>query len=196
MIKRTSDQEVRGGSDIAELEFFTVTSHGIGAIQVDYVDPGVVPDEETVYAFVDFVPREPPGTVHWLSGLTMPRGIQLDTVRGRFSDQGGQLRTIIGHPTNEKQLVTATSAFTLTYSGQTTASIPLASDPSIVQAALEALPNINVGDVYVSGVMQNERQTVTCGGGSTGGTFKLATATANVGSITACIVDVIARLHF
>lgn len=159
---------------MAQLEYFTVVSGGIGAIDVDYVDPGVTPDENVVYAFVDFVPREPPGTVHWLSGLDRPRGIQLDTIRGRYSPEDGQLRTIIGDPTNEKQLVTATGPFTLTYAGQTTTSIPLAADPPTVQAALEALSNINVGDVYVSGVMVNEKQTVTVGGGATGGTFTLA----------------------
>jgi len=162
---------------MATLDYFTVTSAGIGAIGVDYVDPGVAPDEDVVYAFVDFVPREPPGTVHWLSTLTPPRGIQLDRVRGRYSPEDGQLRTIIGHPTNEKQLVTATGPFVLTYSGQPTSSIPLASTPATVQAALEALSNLNPGDVYVSGTMHNEKQTVTIST-ATGGTFKLATAAA------------------
>jgi hypothetical protein len=128
-----------------------------------------------VYAFVDFVPREPPGTVHWLSGLTRPRGITLDPVRGRFSSEDGQLRTIIGHPTNERQLVTATGTpVTLTYSGQSTASFANTSTPAQVQTALENLSNIAVGDVYVSGQIRNEKQTVTVGGGATGGTFTLA----------------------
>jgi hypothetical protein len=158
-----------------ELEYFTVTSAGVGAIGVDYVDVGTAPDEDVVYAFVDFVPREPPGTVHWLSGLTKPRGITLDPVRGRYSSEDGQLRTIIGKPTNEKQLVTATGTpVTLAYAGQPTASFANTAIPAQVQLALEGLPNLNPGDVYVSGTIQNEKQTVTVGGGATGGTFPLA----------------------
>lgn len=153
------------------LGYFTVVSAGIGAIGIDYLDVGDVPDEHVVYAFVDFIPREPGGTVHWLSGLTPPRGIQLDTVHARYSPEDGQLRTIIGHPTNEKQLVTASGAFVLTYAGQPTSSIPLASTPQTVQAALEALSNIAVGDVYVSGHMVNEKQTLTRTGSPTAGTF-------------------------
>jgi hypothetical protein len=159
---------------MAELEYFTVVSNGIGAVGVDYVDPGTDPDEDVVYAFVDFVPREDSGTVHWLSGLTVPRGIQLDPVRGRYSSEDGKLRTIVGHPTNEKQLVTATGTpITLTYAGQPTASFANTATPAQVQAALEALSNLAVGDVYVSGRIQNEKQTVTVGGGATGGTFPL-----------------------
>src|SRR6188768_1791353 len=167
-----------------ELEYFTVTSAGICSIGVDYVDPGVEPDEDTVYAFVDFIPREDPGTVHWLSGLSKPRGIQLDAVRGRFSTEDGQLRTIIGHPTTEQQLVTATGTpVTLNYAGQPTAPFADVSTPQQVQAALEALPNLNVGDVYVSGKLQNEKQTITVGGGATGGTFPLALGGAPSGPI-------------
>jgi hypothetical protein len=162
---------------MATLDYFTVTSAGIGAIGIDYVDPGTDPDETVVFSFVDFIAREPAGTVHWLSGLTPPRGIQLDPVRARYSPEDGQLRTIVGHPTNEQQLVTATGAFTLTYAGQTTGTIALTATPPTVQTALEALSNINPGDIYVSGVMHNEKQTITIAT-ATGGTFKLATATA------------------
>jgi hypothetical protein len=157
-----------------DIEFFTVVSSGLHSIGVDYVDAGTDPDEEIIYSFVDFVPREKPGTTHWLSGLTPPRGIQLDTIRGRYSPEDGQLRTIIGHPTNEKQSVNATAdPFTLSYMGQTTAPIALTATPSQLQAALEALSNINPGDVYVSGQTANEKQLVTVGGGATGGTFLL-----------------------
>ena len=170
---------------MAELEYFTVTSAGIGSIEVDWVDPDTHPDEDVVYAFVDFIPREAPGTVHWLSGLSKPRGIQLDPIRGRFSSEDGQLRTIIGHPTTEKQLVTATGTpVTLTYAGQPTTPFADTSTPQQVQAVLEALPNLNPGDVYVSGKMQNEKQTVTVGGGATGGTFTLALGGAPSGPIS------------
>jgi hypothetical protein len=163
---------------MAALEYFTVVCSGLSAIQIDYVDPGLEPDEEVVYAFVDFIPREEKGTVHWLPGLTPPRGIQLDPMRGRFASEDGKLRTIVGHPTNEKQLVTATGTpITLTYAGQTTASFTNVATPPQVQTALENLSNIAVGDVYVSGRIQNEKQTVTIST-ATGGTFKLATAAA------------------
>ena len=156
-----------------------MTSGGVGAISVDYVDPGTDPDEDVVYAFVNFIPREPVGTVHWLEGLDRPRGIQLDTVEARYAPEDGQLRTIIGRPKGEKQLVTVTgNPFTLTFDGAPTANITHPATPPQVQAALEALPNIAVGDVYVSGEMHNEKQTVSISGGSTGGTFKLAMAAA------------------
>lgn len=159
---------------MAQLEYFTVLSEGVGAIQVDYVDLGVEPDEEIVFAFVDFVPREEPGTVHWLSDLDRPRGIQLDPVRGRFSDQDGRLRTIIGHPVNEKQKVTATGTpITLNFAGQTTAPFANTATPSQLQAALEALSNIQPGDVYVSGVVRNEKQQIGFTGSPSGGTFAL-----------------------
>src|ERR1700752_502046 len=115
---------------MAALEYFTVISHGVGAIQIDYVDPGAEPDEEIVYAFIDFTPREKRGTTHWLSGLTPPRGIMLDPVRGRYSSEDGKLRTIIAHPTNEQQLVTVTcTPFTLNYAGTPTPNLPSTADP-------------------------------------------------------------------
>jgi hypothetical protein len=43
------------------------------------------------------------------------------------------------------------TSFTVTYSGQTTASIPAAATAAQVQAALEALSNIGVGNISVSG---------------------------------------------
>lgn len=154
---------------------FTVTCNGIGAIGIDYVDAGSEPDEDIIYAFVTFRPRLAPGTTIWAPGLTPPRGIELDDVKARFSPEDGKLRTIVGKPSNEKQLVTVTAGgpFTLTYAGQTTTSIAGTGTAALVKAALEALPNIGVGDVFVSGAAVNEKQTVTCGGGSTGGYFLL-----------------------
>jgi hypothetical protein len=137
------------------LDTFLVTCNGIGAIDVDYVDAGVEPDEHPVYAFVDFIPRLPLGTVIWAPTLTPARGVQLDTIRGRFSPEDGILRTIIGDPTNERQRVAVTgspTSFTLTLSGQTTASITAAgiTNPLIV-TRLEALPNVGAGNVTVTG---------------------------------------------
>jgi hypothetical protein len=59
-------------------------------------------------------------------------------------------------PWNEKHSVTITGTptggtFTLTYSGQTTAGIAYNANAAAVQAALEALSNIGVGDVAVTG---------------------------------------------
>ena len=121
-----------------------------------------------------FVPREPPGTIHWLANADTPRGVQLDTVTGRYSSEDGQLRTIVGAPVNEKQRVTATGTpVTLTYSGQTTASFANTATPTQVQTVLENLSNLAVGDVYVTGAIQNEKQTITIGGAATGGTFPI-----------------------
>lgn len=157
------------------LGYFTVVSHRLSSIEADYVDAGMEPDEDIIYSFVDFVPREKPGTVHWLSGLTPPRGIQLDTIRARYSPEDGKLRNIVNHPTNEKQAVTVTGTpFTLSYSGTPTASLPSSADPGAVQVALAAIPAIGEGNVYVYRVPVNEKQTVTIEGGPTGGTFPLA----------------------
>lgn len=145
---------------MAALEFFTVLSSGIASVGVDYVDAGTAPDSAWVYAFVDFVPRLPTGTVIWAPGLDVPMGIQLDTIRGRY-DIDGVLRTIIGHMINEKQTISVTgspTSITLTVpylAGATTASIAMTSNSapaSLVQTRLEALPNVGVGNVFVSGV--------------------------------------------
>lgn len=142
---------------MAELATFTVVSSGIASVGVDYVDAGVAPDEAWVYAFVDFIPRLPKGTVIWCPGLGTPRGVQLDTIRARY-DIDGVLRTIVGHIVNEKQRITVTgspTSITLTLSGQTTASIAMTSNSaaaSLVQTRLEALSNVGAGNVFVSGI--------------------------------------------
>jgi hypothetical protein len=149
----------------ANPDFFTVQCDGIGAFGIDYVDPNTDPDEHVVYAFVWFKPRIPDGFVIWAPGLTPPRGIALDDVRGRFSPEDGKLRTIVAQSLNEKQRITVTGdPFTLTFDGQPTGSLAEASTPAQVLTALEALSNINPGDVFVSGQTQNEKQTVTVTG--------------------------------
>lgn len=137
------------------LDYCTITCNGVGAIGVDWVDAGLDPDESIVYAFVDFAPRLPPGTVIWAPTLTPPRGIQIDKVRARFAPEDGILRTIQGEPTNEKQRVTVavgSDPFTLNFSGQPTNSLAHAATAAQVDAALEALSNIGVNEVFVSGV--------------------------------------------
>jgi hypothetical protein len=159
-------------------DYFTATCNGIESVGIDYIDVGQDPDHGPIYAFVWIIPRLDPGTTIWAPGLTPPRGIVLDPMQGRFDTVDGKLRTIIGEPTNEKQRVTVTGGptggtFTLTYAGQTTAAIPYNASPDDVQAALEALSNINVGDIYISGGIINEKQTVTVNGSPTGGSFTL-----------------------
>lgn len=143
---------------MAELETFTVVSSGIASVGVDYVDAGTDPDQAWVYAFVDFVPRLPTGTVIWAAGLDTPRGIQLDTIRARY-DIDGVLRTIVGHTVDEKQTITVSgspTSITLTIpTFGTTASIAMSANTaaaSLVQTRLEAIAGIGAGNVFVSGI--------------------------------------------
>lgn len=138
---------------MAVLDTCLVTCNGIGAVGVDWVDAGVEPDENVVYAFVYFEPRLAPGTVIWCPTLSPPRGIQLDKVRARFAPEDGILRTIQGEPTNEKQHVVVTGDdWAVTFSGQTTTPpLDIAATAAQFDTALEALPNIGPTEVYVSG---------------------------------------------
>jgi hypothetical protein len=164
----------------ASPDYFTVTCNGIGSIGIDYVDPNTDPDEDIVYAFVTFRPRLKLGETIWAAGLTPPRGIILDPVKARFAPEDGKLRTIVAGPLNEKQRITITGSpsggtWPLTFSGQgPTSGIAYNAVPATVQAALESLSNINVGDVYVSGATTNEKQQIAIGGGATAGTLKVA----------------------
>lgn len=94
--------------------------------------------------------------VHYEAGnLLQPRnvvksGLPLGkvTATGMFAPYAG--------PTSEVQTVTVTGSptggtYTLTWSGQTTAGIPYNASAAQVKAALEALSNIEPGDVLVSG---------------------------------------------
>jgi hypothetical protein len=138
---------------MAALEFFTVTGNGVAAVGIDYVDVGSDPDSSFVYAFVDFVPRLPKGTVIWASGLDVPRGIQLDTVRARF-DGDGVLRTITGNAVDEKQRIAVTATtFTVSMAGVPTATLTRDTTTAFsLQTALEGLSTIGVGNVFVTGL--------------------------------------------
>lgn len=90
-----------------------------------------------------------------LAGTTMPI-IVIDNT----NLTGGSVRATIATPgsdgTNEKQKVTlggspAGGTFTLTFSGATTAAIAYNATTATIVAALEALANIAVGDVAVTG---------------------------------------------
>ncbi|MEU6979578.1 hypothetical protein [Streptomyces sp. NPDC046371] len=86
--------------------------------------------------------------------------------------------------TNEVQSVTVTGAptggtFTLTYSGQTTAAIAYNATAAAVQSALEALSNVNPGDIVVTGNAGGP-YTLTFGGQYLGDNVAQLTATASL----------------
>jgi hypothetical protein len=85
---------------------------------------------------------------------------------------------------NEVKLLTMTGSpaggtFTLTFDGETTGTIVYNAAASVVQAALEGLSNINIGDVTVTGTGP---WTVTFGGRYAG--VNVPVFTANSGSLT------------
>lgn len=98
------------------------------------------------------------------SNVTVPAGTVLQTIPlavtkslvQQFFWSSTQAITLYFNGEKEVQTVTITGSptggtFTLTYSGQTTAGIAYNATASAVQSALEALSNIAVGDVVVSG---------------------------------------------
>lgn len=109
----------------------------------------------------------------WTNGI-VPSGASLaqNSTTKRYGPYGGttdevQTVTITGGPTG--------GTFTLTFSGQTTAALAFNATAAAVQAALEALSNIGVGDVVVTG----------SAGGPYTVTFAKALADTNVAQMTA-----------
>jgi hypothetical protein len=136
---------------VAVLEFFTVQGN-LSALIVDYVDVGAEPDVQKVSCTCEFRPRIGNGQLVWASGLSPKQGLALAPIKARF-DTDGYLRTIQATSVNETQTVTSTltsGTFPLTFSGQT-ATIAWNSTPPAMQAALEALSSIGVGNVSVGG---------------------------------------------
>lgn len=95
-------------------------------------------------------------TVHWEKGTALqPRNVLKSGIPlGKVTASG--LYAPYSGPRSEVQNVTITGSptggtYTLTFSGQTTAAIPYNATAAQVKAALEALSNIDVGDVAVSG---------------------------------------------
>lgn len=96
-----------------------------------------------------------------LGDFTVENGAVTFTLTGANTRDGnawgtGPYGVMLGTGTNEVQTVTITGAptggsFTLTYSGQTTASLPWNATASAVQLALENLAAIGVGDATVTG---------------------------------------------
>lgn len=119
---------------------------------------------------------------HYPNGF-IPSGTPLGkiTASGLYAPYAGT--------TDEVQTVTeggsGLTSFTLTYSGQTTGSIAAAATAATVQTALEALSNIAVGDVTVTGSTSGP-YTVTFGGAlaDTNVAQMTATPTGGTGTVT------------
>ncbi|BCK74014.1 hypothetical protein Srufu_079670 (plasmid) [Streptomyces libani subsp. rufus] len=94
--------------------------------------------------------------VHYeASTLLQPRNVLKSGLPLGKIDATGLYAPYAG-PTSEVQTVTVTGTptggtYTLTFSGQTTAGIPYNATAAQVQTALEALSNVNPGDVTVTG---------------------------------------------
>lgn len=95
-----------------------------------------------------------------------------------------------GDSTDEVQTVTeggsGLTSFTLTYSGQTTAAILAAATAAEVRTALEALSNIDVGDITVTGAAGGP-YTVTFGGKLANADIAAMTATPTGGTGTVTV---------
>jgi hypothetical protein len=87
------------------------------------------------------------GTIESFQVCTPDPNIKQFVIGGDLISQAGtaevQTVTITGGPTG--------GTFTLTYNGQTTAGIAYDANATAVQSALEALPNVNPGDLVVTG---------------------------------------------
>lgn len=117
-----------------------------------------------------------------------PDGVPSGTPMGEVTATG-LFGPYTGDSTDEVQTITqggsGLTSYTLTYAGQTTASIAQAATAATVQAALEALSNIAVGDVTVTGSAGGP-YTVTFGGNlaNTNVAQMTATPTGGTGTVT------------
>lgn len=143
-----------------------------------------------------------PGDRRWLPNLLAAdtHGIVLDGsnftagVIKSGTHIGRVTSTKLGGPyngtTEEVQTVTeggsGLTSFTLTFSGQTTGAIPAGATAAQVQAALEALSNIDVGDVAVTGAAGGPF-TVTFGGALANTNVAQMTSTPTGGSGTVTV---------
>lgn len=133
-------------------------------------------------------------------GCQLKAGIGLLEAGTVLALDSGKQYTRYAGTSDEVQTITyggsGLTSYTLTYSGQTTASIPVAATAADVQAALVALSNIAAGDVTVTGNVGGPF-TVTFGGAladtnvaqmtatPTGGTGTVTIATATAGGTAA-----------
>lgn len=123
---------------------------------------------------------------HYTAGV-IPDGLALaKATSGTYS---GKFIPLAARP-NEVQTITeggsGLTSFTLTFDGETTGSIAAAATAATVQSALEALSNINVGDVTVTGSTSGP-YSATFGGQYAGTNIPAMTATPTGGSGTVTI---------
>jgi len=136
-----------------------------------------------------------------------PLDIRNTAVRNYYVTQYADLRIIVSSllartVINEVQSITTAGSsagtFTLTFNGQTTGAIAFDAANTVIQTALEALSNINVGDVTVASATEpwiatfagqyagrNVPEMTIDGGGLTGGTPAVTTTTQGSASSTA-----------
>lgn len=177
--KSTALSTITTGLEYTEGEEVTVTN-GQGQTCVYYKAPDTV-KRGTISDFSVCTPD--PNILKFLQGG--------DTFE-RAAVQEVQTVTISGGPTG--------GTFTLTYAGQTTAAIAYNATSSAVQSALEALSNVEPGDVTVSGsaggpyvvsfatALGNVSQMSASGASLTGGTSpSVAVATTTAGAAAATI---------
>ncbi len=117
-----------------------------------------------------------------------PKGVPSGTPLGLVTATD-RIGPYTGDGTDEIQTVTqggtGLTSFTLTFSGQTTAAIAAAATAAQVQAALEALSNIAVGDVSVTGAVNGPYTVAFIGGlANTDVAQMTATSTGGTGTVT------------
>lgn len=90
-------------------------------------------------------------TTHYPNGF-IPSGMCLGKVTtGVLSGLYGPYNGLANEVQTFDLGVASSGTFTITFQGSTTGNIAFNATPAVVQAALEALPNINPGDVTVTG---------------------------------------------
>lgn len=151
-------------------------------------------DDELMYSMKGFTQK----------GITVKSGqgvLLLGTVMGQNAgDKKWYKYANSGEPsgevTNEVQSLTeggsGLTSYTITFSGQTTSSIPAAATAADVQAALIALSNIAPGDVTVTGTTGPIAMTVTFGGAYANTDVAAMTTTPTGGSGTVVVATVLA----
>lgn len=123
-------------------------------------------------------------TLHWVEGSAKQPQRKLKSGIPLAYNDTTKLYEPYSPVTNEVQTATITGGptggtFTLTFSGQTTAAIAYNATAAAVQSALEALSNVNPGDIKVTGNAGGP-YTLTFGGQYLGDNVASITATASL----------------
>ncbi len=121
-----------------------------------------------------------------------PNGVPSGTPLGEVTATG-KVGPYSGDATDEVQSITqggsGLTSYTLTYSGQTTASIAAAATAAQVQAAIEALSNVGTGNVLVTGAANGPYQVAFRGDlENTNVAQMTATPTGGTGTVTVATV--------